>query len=175
MTILQALYFALPMYFANMAPVIVSRLPLLDTPIDGGRFWRGKPILGPHKTWRGLLAGIFFGVATVYVQRLIGAGPFLDLVNYADASIWQLGVLMGAGAMIGDAVKSFFKRRIGKVSGATWPPFDQLDFVVGGLLAASVYAHIPWSIAAWIILLTPLGHLLVNRLAFAAGWKSVPY
>lgn len=175
MLILQAFYFALPMFFANMAPVIVQRLPWLNTPIDGGLQWRGKPILGSHKTWRGLVAGICFAVAAVYAQRLLSVSMPVALVDYHSSDIWLLGVYMGTGALFGDAVKSFFKRRRGKPSGSAWPPFDQLDFVVGALLLARLYTPIPWSIVLILILLTPLGHVLVNRLAFTAGWKSVPY
>lgn len=171
----QALYFAIPIFVANMAPVVVSRIPVLGQPIDGGRLWRGKPILGAHKTWRGLLAAGLFGLVAVYVQRFLPVPAQYELVNYDAPDIWQLGLLMGFGAIIGDAIKSFFKRRVGRPSGAPWPPFDQLDFIVGGLLAAALYTPVPVNVVVLLIIVTPFGHILVNRLAFAAGWKSVPY
>ena len=37
MIVLQALYLALPIYFANMAPVLVQWVPFLDVPIDAGK------------------------------------------------------------------------------------------------------------------------------------------
>lgn len=175
MMVLQAFYFALPIFVANMAPVIVSRIPILNKPIDGGRLWRGKPILGSHKTWRGLVAGILFAIVVIYAQTAIRMPEGFSLVDYQAPNIWVLGFLMGAGALVGDAIKSFFKRRVGKVSGAPWPPFDQIDFIIGGLLAAWAYTPIPLSAVIWLLVLTPFGHILVNRLAFAAGWKSVPY
>lgn len=169
-----ALFYALPMYAANMAPVLVSRLPILNRPIDGGRLWRGKPILGSHKTWRGFIAGILLAVAVVYGQRLAAGSSFV-FVDYLAQDIWLLGVAMGFGALAGDAIKSFFKRRVGVKPGGAWPPFDQIDFIVGGLCAAWFYQPMPFLVAVLLLVLTPFGHVLVNRLAFAAGWKSVPY
>jgi hypothetical protein len=55
-----------------MSPVLVRPwLCALAVPIDGGRSFRGKRILGDHKTWRGLLAGIFAGIFTYEVQRFL--------------------------------------------------------------------------------------------------------
>ena len=54
----------------------------------------------------------------------------IALIDYGNCSLW-LGVSMGAGTGVGDAVKSFFKRQIGIAPGASWIGFDQLDFFVG--------------------------------------------
>ena len=71
------------------------------------------------------------------------------LLDYGNCRLW-LGVLMGLGTGIGDAVKSFFKRQIGIAPGASWIGFDQLDFFVGSYAFASVlFAPAP--------LATPLG------------------
>ena len=46
---------------ANGAPVVVARLFHRhgSWPLDGGRLWRdGRPLLGPSKTWRGLVSGV---------------------------------------------------------------------------------------------------------------------
>ena len=57
--VLQVCYFFMPAYLANMSPVLVSRwFSALAVPIDGGKTLWGKRILGDHKTWRGLLAGM---------------------------------------------------------------------------------------------------------------------
>ena len=59
---LAVLYFFVPAYVANMSPVVVrNRFPSLAAPIDGGLSWRGRRLLGDHKTWRGLLVGIVVG------------------------------------------------------------------------------------------------------------------
>jgi CDP-2,3-bis-(O-geranylgeranyl)-sn-glycerol synthase len=51
--LLGVLYFFLPAYAANMAPVLVrGRFEALAVPMDGGRSLGGVRILGDHKTWR---------------------------------------------------------------------------------------------------------------------------
>ena len=66
------LYLFLPAYLANMSPVLIRRrLTALAIPIDGGRTLWGKRILGDHKTWRGLLAGMVAGTLIFELQRLV--------------------------------------------------------------------------------------------------------
>src|SRR5512143_294758 len=134
------LYFFVPAYIANMSPVLVQRwFSALAVPIDGGRTFRGQRVLGDHKTWRGLLAGIAVGPLVLGLQVLAYRAGYLRdvaLIDYADCSLW-LGALMGAGAGVGDAVKSFFKRQIGIRPGASWIGFDQLDFFAGAYAFAS--------------------------------------
>ena len=86
-----------------------------------------------------------------------------------------LGALLGFGAMTGDAVKSFFKRQRGIPPGKSWFPFDQLDFVVGGLLFAALVA-VPTLVGVIIILaLTPIFHVVSNVVDHKIGLKEVPY
>jgi CDP-2,3-bis-(O-geranylgeranyl)-sn-glycerol synthase len=136
----RVLYFFVPAYLANMSPVFVQGwFPRLAVPIDGGRCWRGKRILGDHKTWRGLCAGIVTGVVVFELQRLVhlaGGLHTLAPIDYADHPLLP-GLLMGAGTGVGDAVKSFFKRRIDIAPGGSWPVFDQLDFFAGACAFAA--------------------------------------
>jgi CDP-2,3-bis-(O-geranylgeranyl)-sn-glycerol synthase len=117
-----------------MSPVlIVRRFSALAVPMDGGRTIWGKRIFGDHKTWRGLLAGMVARTMGFELQRfLYDAGVAQDLARI-DYSAHPLlpGLLMGLGAGIGDAVKSFFKRRIDIEPGESWPVFDQVDFFLG--------------------------------------------
>lgn len=135
--IARVLYFFVPAYLANMSPVLVHGwFEGLATPIDGGRMFRGRRVLGDHKTWRGLLAGVVVGAAVFALQALVYAAGWLHglaLIDYGSASAW-IGVLMGLGTGVGDAVKSFFKRQIGVAPGASWLGFDQLDFFLGAYL-----------------------------------------
>ena len=124
----QVVYFFGPAYAADMSPVLAARpFPTWDAPIDGSRTFHGRPVLGPHKTWRGLLACATAGVAAWEVQRLLyhgGIGRELALVDYAAEPILP-GLLIGIGAGPDDAVKSFFKRRLGICPGVPWLGFDQ--------------------------------------------------
>jgi CDP-2,3-bis-(O-geranylgeranyl)-sn-glycerol synthase len=173
--VVQTLYFFLPAYFANMAPVLVQgQFVWLDRPLDGGRVFRGERLLGAHKTWRGLVAGVAFGLAPFAVQRIVydlGWLRPLAAIEYGATSLW-LGFLLGLGALVGDAVKSFFKRRLALPPGAPWVGFDQLDFLVGAyVFAAPLYA--PPMLA--FLLCLPIvfgGTLLVTTVGYELGMKE---
>jgi CDP-2,3-bis-(O-geranylgeranyl)-sn-glycerol synthase len=144
-TLLQALYFFGPAYVANMSPVLVrGHFAALARPIDGGLTFRGRQLLGDHKTWRGILAGAVSGVVVCELQALVfEAGLLRPLasVDYGAVSPALLGFLLGVGTGVGDAVKSFFKRQVGIAPGASWIGFDQLDFLAGAyVFVAPLYA-----------------------------------
>lgn len=194
MTILFALWLFLPAYVANMAPTFVGGPP----PIDGGRVWRdGRRILGDGKTWRGLflapLVAAVFTLAFNWLALNTAWGLSLGFSDFGPSYLvaFAMGYLFGWGALVGDAVESFFKRRLGKERGAPWIGFDQLDFVAGaflvGLLAATVldlagvtagnwmFERWTWAEVAVIVILTPLLHVTVNRIAYRIGKKDVPW
>src|SRR5687768_4272859 len=71
-SVLHALLLFLPAYVANMSPVLVAKLvPGWKAPIDGGRLGKdGKRLLGPGKTWRGLVGGTLLGAVTAAVVAI---------------------------------------------------------------------------------------------------------
>lgn len=153
--IAELLYLMLPAYLANMTPPFT-------------RFWHGwnAPVnehwLGSHKTVVGALAGIVVAVAAAFVQSRIGWTG--SLVDYRE---WLLiGLLLGAGAMGGDIVKSFFKRRMKIAPGSRWIPADQLDFGVGAIILISVLIQLSWIDVAEILAITFAGDILINQVAF---------
>jgi CDP-2,3-bis-(O-geranylgeranyl)-sn-glycerol synthase len=143
--VLRGLYFFGPAYAADVSPIIAVRLlPWCDLALDGGKTFRGRRLLGSHKTWRGLLAGVLAAVIVWEVQRsLYGAGLFraFALVDYSAEPIVP-GLLMGLGAVAGDAFKSLLKRQMNIAPGATWLVFDQLDFFLGAV-AFVCLLHVP--------------------------------
>jgi len=86
--ILQCLWFFLPAYVANMAPPIAAHfgiLEFLNKPVDFGKKFFDKEILGSHKTWRGLIVGVCAGFATYFVQaRLYEKSDFFASVSILD-------------------------------------------------------------------------------------------
>ena len=68
--VLQALYYFLPAYISNMAPVIFGKLNLFPQQVDFGKKFNGQPIFGSHKTWGGLIYATIFG--TLIFSFLIG-------------------------------------------------------------------------------------------------------
>jgi CDP-2,3-bis-(O-geranylgeranyl)-sn-glycerol synthase len=173
--VLQVLYFFLPAYIANMSPVLIGRrLTGLAIPIDGGRTLRGKRILGDHKTWRGLLAGIVAGTLVFELQRFVYEAEIAQGLALIDYSAHPLlpGLLLGVGAGVGDAVKSFFKRRIDIEPGESWPIFDQVDFFVGAYVFVSlVYAPpVLLTLASLPVVLS--GNIASNALGYLLGFKE---
>jgi CDP-2,3-bis-(O-geranylgeranyl)-sn-glycerol synthase len=169
MAVLQILYYFLPAYLANMSPVLVRPwFRALARPIDGGRTFRGKRILGDHKTWRGLLAGIIAGVVTYELQRKVYDAGLLRELALFDYSHHRAipGLLMGLGAGVGDSIKSFFKRRAGIAPGASWPVFDQLDFFLG----AYVFVLPVFAPPVWLAMLTLPVVLIANVASEIVGY-----
>lgn len=166
--IAQAFYFMLPAYFANMAPVIVKNIfKGLAVPLDLGKKFHGEEIFGSHKTFRGLIAGVAFAMAVAYAQSLLASFPSFGDVGIVDYSRWILiGFLLGFGAIGGDLVKSFLKRRAGVPPGTRFIPWDQLDFVIGSLLLGSIIADYSTAFALTAIAVSILGHVLVNHFAY---------
>ena len=173
--VLRVLWLFVPAYVANMAPVLVQgHFERFATPIDGGRSFRGRRILGDHKTWRGLLAGIVAGGLVYELQRLLhtsGALPGLVLIDYVDHPLLP-GLLMGLGAGVGDAVKSFFKRRVAIPPGASWPVFDQLDFFFGSYALLALVHAAPLIPALACLPVVLVGSVAVTTIGWALGWKE---
>lgn len=159
--VVNALYFIFPAYCANAVPVIFGGGIPIDT---GKKFLDGKPILGSHKTFRGVFAGLAVGTFVGFVQFvLFRSSSLLQQVLLFQSSI-LLGFLLSLGALVGDLIKSFFKRRLGLPPGSSLPIADQLDFVVGGLLFSLLVSLPPFHVVLIIIVITPPIHLLTNFL-----------
>lgn len=142
--LLQSLWLTLPAAVANMAPVIASRLkvtPSLNRPLDGGRVWQGKRLLGANKTLRGLMWGIITGAAVGGMQGWVAhqSEQIADVSLFIINTWWYgllAGALLGLATLASDAAKSFFKRRLALAPGESWLIFDQMDVVIGTIFVA---------------------------------------
>ena len=186
--ILIVLWYFLPAGIANGAPVISNHIPFLKhwkTPLDLGKSFRGKRILGDNKTWRGLLIGILAATLTIWLQQrlwlAIGSSHSVFWFNVASYGkyasghtyLW-LGGLLGTGALLGDAVESFFKRQRGVASGYSWFPYDQIDYIIGALLLSSFITRFTFlGYLSFIAIWTGV-HIVTAFLAFKAGLKDRP-
>jgi len=154
----RALYFIFPAYCANAVPVIFGG----GRPIDAGRtFLNGKPLFGSHKTLRGFFAGLLTGTLVGYLQHLL-----------TQETPIILGFLLSLGALVGDLIESFIKRRLNLSPGASLPIADQLDFVVGALLFSHLISPPPLFVLLIVLIITPPIHLLTNVLAYLLGIKK---
>ena len=185
-----AIWFILPAYVANSVPVDVSKISFLKKygkPIDGGKTWRNKRILGDGKTWRGLFSGVFAGtlvgaVETALEPSVRATYPFLPEMTLSIAFMLSLG------ALLGDMAASFIKRRIELEPGQPAPLLDQLDFLAGAILLAWIWTAIQqgtfanalegmigYPRLALIIIITPFVHLLGNFIAWMWRLKKNPW
>jgi len=179
MIILQALYFMLPAYCANMAPVFATKIfnNKFNWPLDFGFKYQGREILGRNKTWRGLIAGILIGIAIIYLQAYLfqfGFFKMVSLLDYESIDLFLFGFLFGFGVILADAVKSFFKRQSAIKSGDKWFPWDQLDFLGGLILILFLYLP-PWYIFLLIVIISPLLPLITNWLGYKIKIKKVAW
>jgi len=123
--LLSALWIMLPAYLPNPVAALCGG----GSPIDCGKnFSDGNRVFGDGKTWRGLIAGISAGIVIGFIQIWV-SGAY-DL-SYLPRQTLLSVTLLAVGALLGDLVKSFFKRRFGKERGAKWPVADQYDLVAG--------------------------------------------
>ena len=163
-----ALWFIFPAYCANAAPVIFGG----GKPMDfGKKFFDGKPFLGAHKTFRGFLAGIIVGTLVGLAQTIIYENILFDYNSQFQYSI-LLGFMLSIGALTGDLIESFIKRRISRSPGSSLPVADQIDFILGAFLF-SIPVLPPSLISALIILLVTIPiHLLTNLGAALLNMKN---
>ena len=180
--VLGAVYFMLPAYVANLSGLAFGG----GTPVDGGRECKdGRRLIGNGVTWKGLQNGTIIGTLVGVVLGIIGTfygdlsvltGGIIDLHVYGSLiGGLILGFLMAFGALLGDAVGSFLKRRMGLERGAPAPFMDQLDFVVGALVLSLLVVRISWSFFIIIALLYLFLHLGSNTFAYLIGIKDVWY
>lgn len=179
--VIQAFWLILPAYIANASALLLGG----GLPIDFGKKWSdGNRILGNGKTWRGLFIGTFIGMTSGFGFSIISKFAFnIDFpikINDFTGFPLMIPILFSLcfGALMGDIIESFFKRRIGKKRGENWIPFDQLDFILGVLFFSFIMSGflqflnltkenwflVSFSLYHIIILLifTPFIHLFAN-------------
>ena len=147
---------------ANSAPIAARRL-LADrwaAPLDGGlNFVDGRPLLGPGKTIRGVAVAV---VATALASWALGMSP-------------QVGALLGAVSMAGDALASFVKRRLGVAPSGRATGLDQVPesllplLAVQGMLDLSAVQILAVTVAFFVL------EIPLARWAFRLGLRERPY
>ena len=146
----------LPILAANQAGAVsdVLNLPLSTVPVSTR--W-----LGRNKT-----------LAPYYVAPFLSWAVFYWL---GSPQLWPQAIAIGCGAVLGDHVKSFLKRRLGYPPGVQWWP-DRIDFSVGGGLAELlVFPRVTiWHVAAMVFAAYPL-HYAGNLISYHLGWRKTPH
>lgn len=178
-TCVLTLYFILPAYFSNGAGLVFGG----GIPVDFGKSDKnGVRWIGDGVTWKGLIGGTLIGIITGIIQGLVAPyilsnfGQFITtpiITNVSEGIL--IGFLLGFGALLGDALGSFLKRRIGIGRGQPAPILDQLDFLIVALILVSFVVKLDWLFIILAIVLTLIIHLLANTIAYLLGLKDVWY
>jgi hypothetical protein len=178
-----------PVLVAGLGQVVVLKaglLPGLALPLDRGLHWRGKPLFGPRKTWRGViimttLSALFSRAqaeAARRSERLRAFSPF----DFERINPWLLGVALGLGYCLAELPNSFVKRRLDIAPANTTDRFawlqylvDQSDSVAGCLVALRFFYKPSW-LETGLAFTTGLAlHVGVDQLMHAAGVKGRAY
>ena len=170
--IFSCIYFFLPAYFTNMTPPLIKKAGVfnfLDKPVDFNKNFLGQPIFGSHKTWRGVIFGIIVGVLIAGLQLWLYQFSFMknfSLFDYQKVNIFLFGFLISSGAVFGDLLFAFIKRRLKLEPGAKFLPFDQTNYVIGAALFLEPIYKIGISVWLTVFILTFFLHIIFNRLGF---------
>jgi CDP-2,3-bis-(O-geranylgeranyl)-sn-glycerol synthase len=147
---------------ANVAPILGKRLlgARAGWPVDGGRrFLDGRPLLGPSKTWRGLLLGTAAGALLA---------PLLGFT-------WAVGAMAGLLSLAGDLLASFTKRRLGVPSSGQAFGLDQVPEALLPLLVLRETLDLSWPVLAGVTLAFLLLETPAARLSYRLGLRDRPY
>jgi len=161
-----ALLFIFPAYCANATPVLAGGGAKIDF---GKNFIDGKRLFGDNKTFR----GFFFGWA-------VGLSIGLVICYFFSFLPLLFAVLTPFGALLGDLVAAFLKRRLNIIPGGMLPVIDQIDFVIGAIIfslpLSLSFPTVPfWEVAVVALLFTPPVHLFTNFCAYKLKLKRHPW
>ena len=178
-----------PVLFAGLGQVLVLKTGLLAgvaTPLDRGVKWRGKPLFGPLKTWRGViimttLSALVSSAQAEAARRSEGLRA-LSPFDYKRINPWFLGLALGLGYCLAELPNSFVKRRLDIAPADTterwaWVQYlvDQSDSVAGCLVALRFFYRPSWMETGLAFATGLTLHIGVDQLMRAWGIKRRAY
>ncbi len=148
--------------FANGTPVIAKKLfgDFISWPVDRGcKFVDGRPLFGRSKTIRGVALAILV---------TSGLAPVVGLP-------WNIGMVVGIVAMVGDLFSSFLKRRMNLVPSTMAFGLDQVPESLFPMLACKLLIDITVVDIAVVTLAFLAGELALSRLLFKLHIRDRPF
>ncbi|MCE7913561.1 MAG: CDP-archaeol synthase [Nitrosomonas sp. PRO4] len=146
----------------NGAPILVARFvgKQFDYPIDCHQvLFDGRPVLGPSKTFRGLISALVMSV-------LIGSIFAMPILT---------SLAFGALSMVGDMTSSFIKRRLGYRSSAMALGLDQIPESLFPLLGCKDLLGISNEQIFLIVVSFFCLELILSRILFWLKIRKTPY
>jgi hypothetical protein len=147
---------------ANGVPILLAWLlgQRWNWPLDGGlRLGDGRRLLGDSATLRGLVLAV---LATAVLAYLLGWGA-------------GLGALIGLLAMVGDALSSFVKRRLGLNPGDKATGLDQIPESLLPLLAVARPCELGWLDLSLLVAAFTLFDMAVSGPLYRLHLRRRPY
>lgn len=156
----------------------------LVVPIDNGKTFRGKRILGANKTYRGIFAvalGTALGFAIqAFVLHRFEIFQRLELLDYSSVEVVLLGFLIGATAMLGELPNSFLKRQIDIAPGATtggvlsllFYIFDQIDYLLGVWIVLAFFIGASLQRIVYSAVFLFFSHQIISLLGYWLGMRK---
>ena len=160
--LMQELKLLLIIIIANGAPIIAHWLfkSWYAFPLDFGvHFTDGKPLFGSSKTIRGIFFAMVFSI----------------IVAIALGFSWEIGLIIGAVAMLGDLFSSFIKRRLGLKPSSQAIGLDQIPESLFPLLAVSPIIGLEWQQILKLVFIFFVFELVFSRLLYRFNIRKRPY
>ncbi len=167
--VLNSFWFLVPALIANGFPVMASKIIKNKHRIDNGITLKdGNPLFGKTKTIEGFIAGMLGGAL---------AGMLLNYLNWVNMPQMGagLGLILGFGALTGDLIGSFIKRRRNLKSSQKSFLIDRIDILFGVYLMTpltglfSIY-WIPFHIIYCLVFMK-----MFSAIGYFLGLKKVPW
>lgn len=147
---------------ANGAPILARRLldRRLGWPLDGGRVLAdGQRLLGKSKTLRGVVSALLL----------------TPLAALALGETAWLGGLIAAGAMTGDSLSSFLKRRLGRAPSSQALGLDQIPEALLPLLLVRGWRELDGLTLVGLVVAFLVLELLLSKLLYRLRIRRRPY
>jgi hypothetical protein len=156
-------------------------LAFLARPIDAGRSFRGQPLFGHSKTWRGPVCVAAGAAAVGWLQRdlLAGLDALAGLSGVEPLPGPAFFALAGAAAELAELPNSFTKRRLGIGPGKTargplsvvFYLWDQLDLLLGYWLVLATAVPATSLRVALSLLVVGAIHPLLTLVGYLLGMR----
>ena len=131
-----------------------------NRPLDGGAVLAdGQPLFGPSKTVR----GVALSLLTTAVVAMLFALP------------WYIGIVIATGAMLGDLISSFTKRRLRMASSSQAFGLDQIPESLLPLLFLKPWIDIAFVDIAILVVAFLVLELVLSRVLYRLRLRERPY
>jgi CDP-diglyceride synthetase len=147
---------------ANGAPILGKKIlgPRFSRPLDGGCiFIDGRRLLGDSKTFRGALLAT---IATLACSFVLGLAL-------------SVGLIAALGAIAGDLLSSFIKRRLGRPPSSRALGLDQIPESLLPALLLQPALRLGICDVTTIVLLFLAGEIFLSRILFRWRIRDEPY